>query len=330
MKTEPIALNPNEVIKSGDHNRIGDGVCSQVFIGKWKEKHVAIKDYKFTLSKKKITNNLPTRDKALEKMQKEVQIIKLLSECDGIITLWGSIGIESEQNDNIQLVMELAPMGSLSWILYNDNYPDRYCNFPNIPYQLIFSWLINISSIIAFINSKDILHRDVKADNVLVFNAFHIKLTDFDCAKFINEEFEYIGEGTMNFLAPEIRFGDESASFSSDVYSLGMTFLQILSRSYPDSSSGINEKIESVIDMFFNKYPDLKERNLLKSSLIDLLKECLNTQRDKRPTAEDVSYRMNSILSSDGSDTDYMSDAMYDIENNIIKKRESMFIKSKK
>ncbi len=47
-----------------------------------------------------------------------------------------------------------------------------------------------------------ILHRDLKPENILIFNDDTIKLCDFGCSSFLEEERKTIC-GTLDYLAPE-------------------------------------------------------------------------------------------------------------------------------
>ncbi|EKE20932.1 MAG: hypothetical protein ACD_7C00426G0001, partial [uncultured bacterium] len=100
----------------------------------------------------------------------------------------------------------------------------------------------------AYIHSKNILHRDLKPDNIIIGKYGEILILDWGIATFLNEkeisesinltkndfELTRVGKvtGTITYMAPERAFG-KKASFLSDIYSLGVILYQILTLDMP-------------------------------------------------------------------------------------------------
>ncbi|CAI6004115.1 unnamed protein product, partial [Closterium sp. NIES-64] len=99
-----------------------------------------------------------------------------------------------------------------------------------------------------------VLHRDVKAPNILITDSYVAKVADFGCAKLIKqtilvedpttgEMVETLGEnvdvamGTHGHMAPEILMTGE-ISAATDVYSFGVVLLELLSGRVPVFEDG--------------------------------------------------------------------------------------------
>ncbi len=84
-----------------------------------------------------------------------------------------------------------------------------------------------VAQALHYAHARQVVHRDVKPDNILVRPDGRAKLTDFGLAKDYNHDLDLTraasGLGTPNYMAPE-QFADaKSAGPACDVYSLGAT-----------------------------------------------------------------------------------------------------------
>ena len=115
--------------------------------------------------------------------------------------------------------------------------------------EINFKWIRQMAAALAFLHSRRIVHRDLKADNVLLTATEDVKLADFGLAR------EYIalkridafrddgswmscytqyymnsGVGPIHWVAPEFFSGRYTEK--ADVFSLGTLFFAILERDF--------------------------------------------------------------------------------------------------
>ncbi|SIO48499.1 PAS domain S-box-containing protein [Bradyrhizobium erythrophlei] len=102
---------------------------------------------------------------------------------------------------------------------------------------------VSLSAALRRLHERGLVHKDIKPANVLVSSAGEIRLTGFGIASRLPRERqapdppEIIG-GTLAYMAPE-QTGrmNRSIDARSDLYSLGVTFYQMLAGSLPFSAS---------------------------------------------------------------------------------------------
>lgn len=83
------------------------------------------------------------------------------------------------------------------------------------------------------LHTNNILHRDVKPENVFVNEVDSVKLGDFGCFKVVSDTIKaktYIG--TPQYMAPEIHLGSEYGT-ASDIWSLGVVLYQLCTLTRP-------------------------------------------------------------------------------------------------
>jgi hypothetical protein len=176
--------------------------------------------------------------------------VLLMSMCHHpcVLQIYGFCEIDPRTTS---LILELGSMGSLWSLLENKT------EFPSFTLSQSIDWMIDILSGLCYLHQHRIVHRNVKAENVLVFDSFHCKLTDFGLSKQQMES--SLGfrspntAGTLSFMAPESLPPTSQYSHRSDVYSFGVACYQIISRLPPvphtSSSDTMIRLLRSTIDL---------------------------------------------------------------------------------
>ena len=157
---------------------------------------------------------------------------------------------------------------------------------------------------IQHIHSKNVVHRDIKLENILIDFDNNVKICDFGIGKVLENEDELLYDkcGTPMYMAPEIILANDDngyKGFPVDIWSSGITLYIMLSGSLPFNIKNKNNNKE---DMALNSIKD-KNNIFLQNQIINvkpkeienisieaknLLKGLLNKNPSKRLTCSQI------------------------------------------
>ena len=167
-----------------------------------------------------------------EQIYKEIEILqKCNNQCVYIIKLYAN-WIDNSR-EKIIFITEIATSGSLREFVNK---------VKNIKLRIIKKWAKQILYGIKFLHDKDIIHRDIKCDNIFINGTTgNIIIGDFGLAKNMENNITKTILGTPEFMAPEIY--NECYDKRIDIYSFGMALLEIVSGKTPYSECDTIPKI---------------------------------------------------------------------------------------
>jgi predicted Ser/Thr protein kinase len=93
---------------------------------------------------------------------------------------------------------------------------------------------------LAAVHEAGLLHRDVKAQNVIREPRGRVVLMDFGAGQLMAEASGHGGAGTPLYLAPEM-FADAPASVQTDIYALGVLLYFLVTAGYPVPARTLHE-----------------------------------------------------------------------------------------
>ena len=174
----------------------------------------------------------PFDSKIQEQIYKEIEILqKCNNQCVYIIKLYDN-WIDNSR-EKIIFITEIATSGSLREFINK---------VKNIKLRIIKKWIKQILYGIKFLHDNDIIHRDIKCDNIFINGTTgNIIIGDFGLAKNMDNNITKTILGTPEFMAPEIY--NECYDKRIDIYSFGMALLEIVSGKTPYSECDSIPKI---------------------------------------------------------------------------------------
>ena len=164
----------------------------------------------------------------------------------------------------------------------------------------------DIAQALVYIHSKEIIHRDLSGNNVLLL-AGSAKITDFGMSKLIDANRRMtpltMCPGTVAYMPPEALREPPVYSKKIDCFSFGVLQIQIMTRQFPDPSPPKRVVEDSRSPTGTTEMPVLdSERRKSHIDLIDsthtLLPtalDCLSYLEKDRPTAEDLCRQLAAV-----------------------------------
>jgi eukaryotic-like serine/threonine-protein kinase len=145
------------------------------------------------------------------------------------------------EHPNIVRALEIGSEGTTSFLVYElvegENLGDRIERKGKLSEAESVRIITQIAQALHYAHLRNVIHRDVKPDNILVLPDGRAKLTDFGLAKDYNNDQDLTrhaaGLGTPHFMAPEQFSGAKTVDARADIYSLGATLYNAVTGQLP-------------------------------------------------------------------------------------------------
>ncbi|KAF3493333.1 hypothetical protein DY000_02056609 [Brassica cretica] len=213
-----------------------------------------------------------------------------------ILYVWIAFRRKSSQK---MLVYEYVNSGNLEQWLHGDVGEHR-----TLTWEARMKILTGTAQALAYLHEAiepKVVHRDIKASNILIDDEFNAKLSDFGLAKLLDSGESHITTrvmGTFGYVAPEYA-NTGLLNEKSDIYSFGVLLLEAVTGRDPvDYERPANEvnlvewlkmmvgtrRAEEVVDPKIEPKPATRA---LKRALLVALR-CLDPESEKRPKMSQV------------------------------------------
>ncbi|KAE8220213.1 hypothetical protein CF319_g6227 [Tilletia indica] len=229
----------------------------------------------------KIVNLDTPDDQDVADIQREVALLSQLRDADryNVVRYWGCW----TEGPEIWLVMDLAEGGSVRTLMKAGPIAERHASI------IVRETLIAL----AFLHRSGIIHRDVKAANILLTNAGRILLCDFGVAASLasatsmsNKRSTFVG--TPCWMAPEVVAAADGKLYdqSADIWSLGITIYEMVTGNPPYANE--EDQNMTLMRIAKGKPPRLPTDMTFTPAMRDFIAACLNEEANERPSAEEL------------------------------------------
>ncbi|WCJ28615.1 Concanavalin A-like lectin protein kinase family protein [Euphorbia peplus] len=218
------------------NKKLGEGGFGVVYKGEIQESEIAVKKFS--------RENVKGRK---EDFLAELQIIHRLRH-KNLVRLVGWCYEKGE----LLLVYDYMPNGSLEKHLY-----EAPSDQDTLNWSRRCNVLAGLASALHYLHAEYdqvVIHRDLKASNILLDKDFNARLGDFGLARALeNEKTSYAEQrlggvpGTFGYIAPE-SFHTGKATLESDVFSFGAVILEVVCGKGPGNKIHHNQHLYSLVD----------------------------------------------------------------------------------
>ena len=218
-----------------------------------------------------------SNDESVKRIKNDVDILKKLNHPNVILFVNAFF---SDDQKTLFLFTEYADGGNLQ-IKLDENKKKK----ENFDEGTLLDWLMQISLALKYIHENNIMHRDIKPSNILLMDNI-AKLGDFGVAKALNSNLKHAKTmvATPQYLAPEI-INKQNYSFKADIWSLGVTFFQLMYLTYPFEGKTDEEMQKNIVA---GKRKEISNSYSYDSKLVELINKMLSMRPEERPSAEEI------------------------------------------
>jgi serine/threonine protein kinase len=187
---------------------------------------------------------IPKAKTEKEKIQREIKNQQLLRGQTNVLQIYGTF----QDNDNVYLILEYSLGGSLRQLMKATG---------KFSAKRSAGIIFEVTNAIIACHSRNILHRDIKPDNLLLGATNEIKLADFGCSVLLDPPGSNrvsLFVGTASYGAPEIleEGGEHNKSF--DAWPLGVLLFELLVGHRPFDERSSQDEEETDRRVKANKY----------------------------------------------------------------------------
>ncbi|KAK8846967.1 hypothetical protein M9Y10_019541 [Tritrichomonas musculus] len=279
MNQDEQIINPENFILL---NKIGEGGFGEVYIVIKKEHETK---YVAKISKISLTQH---NEEFKLSLKREVNLLAQINH-PYVVKFIGYSPIDFLHRNRPVIITEYLPNGSLYDLVKREK--NNFSLESWTPTKKLIN-IFGIASIMSYLHKNDIIHRDLKLDNILLDDYLFPKIADFGLSKVLHKHTNSITtqskrgiKGTIMYTAPELFNKSEKSQYSkaSDVYAYAFIVYEILNPTFPYRNQRICEVINDVKN---NKRPIIDK--IVPKCYRKLIKKCWSHSPKHRPTFESI------------------------------------------
>ncbi|KAK1440261.1 hypothetical protein QVD17_06086 [Tagetes erecta] len=209
------------------------------------------------------------------------------------------------EKGELLLVYEYMPYGSIDKVLYQES---GHLGF--LKWNHRYNIAIGLASVLSYLHQEceqQVIHRDIKASNVMLDANFNPRLGDFGLARIMDHDKSPVSTltaGTMGYLAPEyLQYG--KATDKTDVFSYGVVVLEVCCGRRPIEREQEGHKMVNLVDWVWELHSkgaicDAVDKRLNNEFELDDVRKlllvglsCANPDSEMRPSMRRVLQILN-------------------------------------
>nr|POE84430.1 leaf rust 10 disease-resistance locus receptor-like protein kinase-like 1.1 [Quercus suber] len=236
----------------------------------------------------------------------EVEILTRLRH-KNLVSLYGCT---SRHCRELLLVYEYIPNGTVADHIHGNRATPGSLTWPTR-----MRIAIETATALAYLHASDIIHRDIKTNNILLDDNFFIKVADFGLSRLFPNDVSHVStspQGTPGYVDPEYHQCYQLTS-KSDVYSFGVVLIELIS-SLPavdifrhkheiNLANFAKSKIEkSAFHELIDPHLGFESDDGVRTMTILVAKlafQCLQQDKEMRPSMDDVLVALKKIQCGD-------------------------------
>eukprot|EP01004_Peranema_trichophorum_P010554 NODE_935_length_2238_cov_43.462884_g800_i0.p1 GENE.NODE_935_length_2238_cov_43.462884_g800_i0~~NODE_935_length_2238_cov_43.462884_g800_i0.p1 ORF type:complete len:468 (+),score=90.55 NODE_935_length_2238_cov_43.462884_g800_i0:614-2017(+) len=173
------------------------------------------------------------------------------------------------------MVVEYAAGGSLDSVIGR---------FGSLTISVIKRYALDTCKGLEYLHEQKIVHRDIKPANLLLDSEGNCKLSDFGAARHVSTLCQPTWTGTPLYMSPEAIHG--RPEFASDIWSLGLTLLQMHTAKPPWNHLPERHPAQVLLHITQkNQHPFPDD---IPDDFKELIYDCILQEPSERPTASDL------------------------------------------
>ena len=210
-------------------------------------------------------------------VQEETTLMRLIQDRDFFVKYYGSY--YSRKSNTIWLILEYCSCGSLIDLMYSI---DR--SFTEIE---IATFIEMVLQGLICLHDLNIIHRDIKAQNILITEDGNAKLGDFGVGiKLTDKEYRHSKKGSPYWMSPQVIL-QEDYDIKTDIWSLGITCVE-LAESQPPFADLKPMAVMNKISKQPPNVEDIINVEEYSENFVDFIRKCIVVDPNKRASAKEL------------------------------------------
>eukprot|EP01006_Ploeotia_vitrea_P032140 TRINITY_DN64409_c0_g1_i1.p1 TRINITY_DN64409_c0_g1~~TRINITY_DN64409_c0_g1_i1.p1 ORF type:complete len:428 (-),score=3.70 TRINITY_DN64409_c0_g1_i1:206-1489(-) len=238
--------------------------------------HMASNDQGQRVAIKTISFNENDRNvlKQLQLLHRELKTLRKVGNHPNIVKYYRC----TRRGMQVHMFMELCAGGSIK-ALYDQTET-------GLPPAVVATYTKHILSGLQFLHDLEVVHRDIKCDNILIDSEGTAKLADFGAAAVLGPNAQRTTIGTVYWMAPEVVM-QTGHRWQADIWSLGCAVMEMLTAKRP--FHGICNTYHSFVKMLAEHSTPPLSVGITEPLARDFILSCLQKDPSKRPSCATLS-----------------------------------------